>query len=43
VLQMLHRHLGGPAPGAPEPEVARYLARTMRADGALPRVAVKGG
>lgn len=37
VLQMLHRHLGGPAPAAPDAEVARYLARTMRADGALPR------
>ncbi|MEW6760238.1 MAG: prolyl oligopeptidase family serine peptidase [Pseudomonadota bacterium] len=40
VLQMLHRHLGGPPAGAPDAEVARYLERTMRADGALPR---KGG
>ncbi len=37
MLQMLHRHLGGPPAGAPDAEVARYLERTMRADGALPR------
>ena len=35
LLAMLHRYLGGPAPAAPEQAVARYLANTMRADGAL--------
>jgi len=43
MLQMLHRHLGGPPVAAPDAEVARYLERTMRADGALPRATVKGG
>lgn len=28
--QMLHRHLGGPAPAPPDAEVARYLARSAR-------------
>lgn len=28
--QMLHRYLGGPAPAAPDAEVARYLARSAR-------------
>lgn len=30
VEQMLHRHLGGPAPVPPDAEVARYLARSAR-------------
>ena len=43
LLQMLHRHLGGPPVAAPDQEVARYLERTMRADGALPPRALTGG
>lgn len=43
LLQMLHRHLGGPPVAAPDAEVARYLERTMRTDGALPRRALTGG
>jgi hypothetical protein len=34
---MLHRYLGGPPPPAPTPEVANYLARSLRANGALAR------
>jgi dipeptidyl aminopeptidase/acylaminoacyl peptidase len=37
LLQMLHRYLGGPPPPAPTPEVANYLARSLRANGALAR------
>lgn len=35
LLRMLHRHLGGPPAPAPDEAVARYLARTLRATGAL--------
>lgn len=33
--QMLHKHLGGPAPAAPSPELAKYLEQNMKASGAL--------
>ncbi|MFC5479955.1 prolyl oligopeptidase family serine peptidase [Massilia suwonensis] len=35
VLRMLQRHLGGPPVPAPDKELADYLARHLRADGAL--------
>lgn len=35
LLRMLHRHLGGPPAPRPSPAVASYLARTLRANGAL--------
>ncbi len=35
LLRMLHRHLGGPTAPGPSPAVASYLARTLRANGAL--------
>lgn len=35
LLRMLHRHLGGPPAPGPSPAVASYLARTLRANGAL--------
>lgn len=35
LLRMLHRYLGAPPPPAADAELARYLARTLRADGAL--------
>ena len=35
VLRMLQRHLGGPAVPAPDKELADYLARNLRANGAL--------
>lgn len=35
LLRMLHRHLGAPPAPAPDEAVARYLARTLRARGAL--------
>jgi dipeptidyl aminopeptidase/acylaminoacyl peptidase len=35
LLQMLHRYLGGPPAPAPDAELARYLGRTLRANGAL--------
>jgi dipeptidyl aminopeptidase/acylaminoacyl peptidase len=34
--QMLQRYLGGAAPEAPSPELKAYLARTVKASGALP-------
>lgn len=35
LLEMLHRHLGAPPAPRPDDALARYLVRTMRADGAL--------
>lgn len=35
LLRMLHLHLDGPPPPPPDAGVARYLARTLRADAAL--------
>lgn len=32
--RMLHQHLGGPAVGAPSPELAKFLQQMMRANGA---------
>ncbi|CAN7230941.1 S9 family peptidase [Massilia sp. LjRoot122] len=37
LLRMLHRYLGAPPPPAPSAELARYLARNLRADAALGR------
>lgn len=37
LLRMLQLHLGGPPAPAPDEAVARYLARTLRATGALGR------
>lgn len=37
LLQMLHRHLGGPPPPRPDAALASYLARTLRINGALGR------
>ncbi|MCA1854486.1 prolyl oligopeptidase family serine peptidase [Massilia oculi] len=37
LLQMLHRHLGGPPAPPPDAELAHYLARNLRANGALGR------
>jgi hypothetical protein len=34
LLRMLHRYLGGPPAPAPDAELARYLTRTLRTDGA---------
>ena len=34
LLRMLHRYLGGPPAPPADEEVKRYLARTLRADGA---------
>ncbi len=34
IQQMLHKHLGGPAPAAPSPELAKYLKQNMKANGA---------
>ena len=33
--RMLHQHLGGPAVGAPSPELAKFLQQMMRANGAM--------
>lgn len=35
LLRMVQRYLGGPPAPAPDAELARYLARTLRAEGAL--------
>jgi dipeptidyl aminopeptidase/acylaminoacyl peptidase len=35
LLRGLHRHLGGPAPAAPGPELAKYLAQTIKVDTAF--------
>lgn len=37
LLRMLHRYLGAPPAPAADAELARYLDRTLRADGALAR------
>jgi hypothetical protein len=33
--QLLHKHLGGPAPAAPAPELAKYLEQNLKVNSAL--------
>ena len=35
IQQLLHKHLGGPAPAAPSPELAKYLEQNLKVNGAL--------
>ncbi|HET6431557.1 S9 family peptidase [Dyella sp.] len=43
IVLMLHRHLGGDAPEPPDPEMRRYLARSLRMAGSDLRAAGLGG